>query len=128
MESLYDFDELDEYIDDHCGLFVDYIGGAEQRLEWGCCHLEYVRLVEARIAQYLALLGATSDQLYEMLAEVAAGDERAVAFLDRLLGMGDYAHFAQSMRAGRQSAEGERPRPRAAHRRPARRHGTVRIA
>ena len=33
-------------------------------------------------------------------AEVAAGDERAVAFLDRLLGMGDYAHFAQSMRAG----------------------------
>ena len=100
MESLYDFDELDEYIDDHCGLFVDYVGGAEQRLEYTACHLEYVRLVEARIAQYLALLGATSDQLYEMLAEVAAGDERAVAFLDRLLGMGDYAHFAQSMRAG----------------------------
>ena len=100
MESLYDFDELDEYIDDHCGSFVDYVGGAEQRLEYTACHLEYVRLVEARIAQYLALLGATSDQLYEMLAEVAAGDERAVAFLDRLLGMGDYAHFAQSMRAG----------------------------
>ena len=59
-----------------------------------------MRLVETRIAQYLALLGATTDQLYEMLAEVAAGDERAVAFLDRLLGMGDYAHFAQSMRAG----------------------------
>ena len=59
MESLYDFDELDEYIDDHSGLFVDYVGGAEQRLEYTACHLEYVRLVEARIAQYLALLGAT---------------------------------------------------------------------
>ena len=63
MESLYDFDELDEYIDDHCGLFVDYVGGAEQRLEYTACHLEYVRLVETRIAQYLALLGATTDQL-----------------------------------------------------------------
>ena len=100
MEALYDFDDLDEYIDDHWHAFESYDPEGEQRLEWQTVHLEYVALVESKVQEHLATLGATPDGLYVLLGEVAGGDERAEAFLERLLGMGDYHHFCSSMRAG----------------------------
>ena len=100
MEALYDFDDLDEYIDDHRHAFETYDEEGEQRLDWHAVHLEYVALVESKIAEQLSMLGATPDGLHALLGDVADGDERAEAFLERLLGMGDYHHFCSSMRAG----------------------------
>ena len=100
MEALYDFDDLDEYIDDNWHAFEAYDAEGEQRLDWQTVHLEYVALVESKIQEHLAMLGATPDGLYALLGQVAGGDERAEAFLERLLGMGDYHHFCSAMRAG----------------------------
>ena len=58
------------------------------------------RRAEAKIHEFLSQLGAGPNGLYAVLAEVAGGDARADAFLERLLGMGDYHHFCAAMRAG----------------------------
>ena len=100
MEALYDADELDDYIDDHAAEFAAYNPDGEQRLEWTSIHNKYVSLVEQIIHEMLLQLGATTEGLYSLLAEVAGGDERAKAFLERLLGLGDYAAFCAGMKAG----------------------------
>lgn len=100
MEALYDADELDDYIDDHAAEFAAYSPDGEQRLEWTSIHNKYVSLVEQIIHEMLLQLGATTTGLYTLLSEVAGGDERASAFLERLLGLGDYAKFCAGMRDG----------------------------
>ena len=45
-------------------------------------------------------LGGNAEGLHLILAEAFAGDERAEAFLSRLLGMGDYNLFCTLMKAG----------------------------
>ena len=77
-------DELDEYIDDHAAEFVVYEPGGEQQLGWHDVHLQYVALVEGKIHEFLGQLGAAPDGLYAVLAEVAGGDARADAFLERV--------------------------------------------
>ena len=54
MEALYDFDDLDEYIDDHWHAFESYDPEGEQRLEWQTVHLEYVALVDPKVQEHLA--------------------------------------------------------------------------
>jgi len=93
-------DELDEYIDEHAAEFASYEAEGEQQLGWHGLHLQYVALVEGQIHQFLSQLGAQPDSLYALLSEAAGGDARADAFLERLLGMGDYHHFCAAMRGG----------------------------
>lgn len=100
MEALYDFDDLDEYIDEQKGSFWNYEKEGEQKLEWTSVHLQYVAMVEQCIHEHLQTLGTTPDGLYALLGDVAGSDERASNFLDRLLGMGDYDHFCKCMKAG----------------------------
>lgn len=98
MLKLYDFTALDDWLDDHAEAFAEYDKDAEQRLEWTTLHNEYVGMVEDAIGDHLATLGASTQDLYGLLADVADGDERADKFLSRLLGMGDYDHFCTAMR------------------------------
>tara|TARA_B110001452_G_scaffold10986_1_gene9141 strand:- start:271 stop:900 length:630 start_codon:yes stop_codon:yes gene_type:complete len=98
MLKLYDFTALDDWLDEHAEAFADYDKDAEQRLEWTTLHNEYVGMVEGAIGDHLATLGASTQDLYGLLADVADGDERADKFLRRLLGMGNYDHFCTDMR------------------------------
>ena len=53
MESLYDFDALDDFIDSHARHFEHYEKDGEQRLEWTMTHQSYVRMVESHVAEQL---------------------------------------------------------------------------
>ena len=53
MESLYDFDALDDFIDAHARQFEEYEKDGEQRLEWTMTHQRYVTMVEGHIADEL---------------------------------------------------------------------------
>ena len=81
--ALRDFDALGWFIEQHCRYFREWSREGEQQLEWSAYHAEYVRLVEGRVEQQLARLGADGDDLYALLAEVVGGDERADKFLKR---------------------------------------------
>lgn len=101
MESLYDHDELDEFVDANCAAFADYVHGAEQRLEWQEMHTAYTALVESRVSEQLAELAGGSPQvLFQILEDAFEGDERAGAFLARLLSMASYDAFCSEMCAG----------------------------
>ena len=58
MEALYDFDALDDFIDENAASFVDYEEEGEQRLEWTTIHNRYVALVEGHIADQLEVQAA----------------------------------------------------------------------
>lgn len=107
MESLYDHDELDEFVDANCAAFADYVHGAEQRLEWQEMHSAYTALVESRVSEQLSELVAGGDSmesrngaLYQILEDAFEGDERAAAFLARLMSMASYNVFCSEMCAG----------------------------
>ena len=53
MESLYDYDALDDFIDAHARQFEEYEKDGEQRLEWTMTHQRYVTMVEGHIADEL---------------------------------------------------------------------------
>ena len=103
MEALYDYDELDTFIDEHAEAFESYVRGGEQRLEWTQLHMRYVSMVETHIAEQLQDLGTgggDAEALYAILEVATENDSRAQAFLSRLLSMGDYDFFASEMQRG----------------------------
>ena len=53
MESLYDYDALDDFIDAHARQFEEYEKDGEQCLEWTMTHQRYVTMVEGHIADEL---------------------------------------------------------------------------
>ena len=97
LHALYDDDELDDFLDDHCAEFERYTMDGEQQLEWSAVHSQYVELMEARIEAALRLHGANSEQLYALLRDVGNDDARVNSFISRVLNMGDYSHFCATM-------------------------------
>jgi len=63
MESLYDFDALDDFIDAHARQFEQYEKDGEQRLEWTMTHQRYVTMVEGHIADELEVQAPTHPPL-----------------------------------------------------------------
>ena len=63
MESLYDFDALDDFIDAHTRQFEHYEKDGEQRLEWTMTHQRYVTMVEGHIADELEVQAPTHPPL-----------------------------------------------------------------
>lgn len=74
---LYDFEELDEFIDEHCSSFADYSKDGEQQLSWTSLHAQYVAMVEERLHEHLREHSATGEQLYALLDQCRAADLRA---------------------------------------------------
>ena len=46
LQALLDDESLDAFVDDHSEKFKAYSADGEQSLEWGACHMAYVKLVE----------------------------------------------------------------------------------
>ena len=96
LQALHDEEALDEFVDEHSEKFLDYAADAEQPLEWGSLHVEYVALVERTIEHVLATARASVDDLYALL-EAHREHARGQRFLDKFLSMGDYHVFCGMM-------------------------------
>mmetsp|Transcript_66610 Transcript_66610/g.199016 ORF Transcript_66610/g.199016 Transcript_66610/m.199016 type:complete len:176 (-) Transcript_66610:162-689(-) len=99
VRALYDDDALEDFLDEHCDEFECYAGrDGEQQLGWTPLHTAYVALMEERIEAALEQTPLqSSDSLFALLRRVQGTDERASAFILRLLSIGDYAHFCDTM-------------------------------
>ena len=98
LRELADDDLLEDFLDGNCLAFKGYVAGGEQQLEWTQLHKQYITSMEARIAQLASASELiSSDRLFSLLAGVVGKDERAGAFIVRLLSMADYAHFCSMM-------------------------------
>ena len=100
MEALYDFRDLDDFVDEHAPAFAEYVRGGEQRLEWTTLHSRYVTMVEGHITEQLQELGGDAEGLHAILEVAFEGDSRAEAFLSRLLSMESYEFFCAEMCEG----------------------------
>ena len=72
MADLYDFDEMDTYIDEHAQQFTEHDEESEQPLEWTVIHQNFVALVEGRIERKLAALGWEQRELHSLLQRSVA--------------------------------------------------------
>ena len=98
LHALYDDDSLEDFLDEHASKFVSYSANSEQQLEWTILHNEYVSLMEQQIEEQVGRSGLlTSERLFALLREVGGTDERANAFIARVLSMGDYHAFCRLM-------------------------------
>eukprot|EP00327_Prymnesium_parvum_P006211 CAMPEP_0182813418 /NCGR_PEP_ID=MMETSP0006_2-20121128/9322_1 /TAXON_ID=97485 /ORGANISM="Prymnesium parvum, Strain Texoma1" /LENGTH=190 /DNA_ID=CAMNT_0024939499 /DNA_START=19 /DNA_END=591 /DNA_ORIENTATION=- len=106
LQSLYDDDAIEDFMDAHCAKFEDY-GGAdgEQRLEWSQLHTMYQSLMESQIETYAQQTKLqNSERLYLLLRQVSGLDAHASDFIARILSQGEYKYFCEIMAARRRDA------------------------
>ena len=98
LHAIYDDEALEGFFDTHCNTFEGYSAGGEQQLKWTILHGDYVRLMEERVEEAVTSSSLhSSDQLYSLLKQVVGRDDRAGAFISRVLSMGDYSLFCSMM-------------------------------
>ena len=90
-------EELDEFIWKHCHAFAEWKGiDGEQDLRWTPLHKEYSALAEGAIAETLAELSCSAEQVFAY-AEVHGGDQTVDKAMTRLLALAEYRHFCEMM-------------------------------
>ena len=96
LQALLDDESLDAFVDDHSEKFKAYTADGEQSLEWGACHMAYVKLVEGILEATLAANGVSIEALYSLL-DAQRSSSRGQSFINRFLSLGDYAVFCSMM-------------------------------
>ena len=96
LQALLDDESLDAFVDDHSEKFKAYSADGEQSLEWGACHMAYVKLVEGILEATLAANGVSIEALYSLL-DAQRSSSRGQSFINRFLSLGDYAVFCSMM-------------------------------